>query len=62
MSAHISEEIDNVKYIVKVNGVAVTPPTTLALAEQHKMAMPAESQPLAEVVPVTGDGNQILFG
>ncbi len=59
---HIREEVDTVQYVVKVNGVAVTQPTTKELAEQQKLNMPEESRQLAEVVPVTGDGKQILFG
>lgn len=53
---------DQIYYVVKVNGVAVTPPTTQALAEAKRAELPKESQHLAEVVPVTTDGKQILFG
>lgn len=59
---HIKEEVDQVSYVVKVNGVAISTPTSRALAEQQKNNLPEESRLLAEVVPVTSDGNQILFG
>ena len=49
-------------YVLKVNGVAVTSPTTRALVEQKKADLPAQSQALAEVVPVTKEGKEILFG
>ncbi len=49
-------------YVLKVNGAAVTPPTTRALVEQKKSELPAQSQALAEVVRVTADGKEILFG
>jgi len=52
---------NEVQYIVKVNGVAITAPTTKELAEQQKMGLPEASKVLAEVVPVTNDGKQILF-
>ncbi len=53
---------DQINYVVKVNGVAVTAPTSKAIAEQHKAALPGDSQKLAEVVPVTSDGKEVLFG
>lgn len=53
---------DQTYYVVKVNGVAVTTPTSQAIAEQHKAALPVDSQKLAEVVPVKSDGKEILFG
>lgn len=49
-------------YVLKVNGVAVSQPTTRELAEQQKNQLPMESKRLAEVVAVTCDGKEILFG
>jgi len=62
MSA-LLHEVDEVKYVVKVNGVAVSIPfTSHFLAEQHISTLPMDQQPLAEVVPVTADGQQLLLG
>ena len=49
-------------YIVKVNGVAISQPTTRELAEEQKNKLPESSKKLAEVVPATCDGKEILFG
>lgn len=59
---HIREEVDTVSYVVKVNGTVISTPTSRALAEERKNQLPEETRLIAEVVPVTGDGKQILFG
>lgn len=56
-------EVDEVKYVVKVNGVTVSVPfTSRMIAEQHIANLPADQQPIAEVVPVTENGQQVLLG
>jgi len=50
-------------YVVHVNGVAVTPRfTTQQAAEAAKQNLPENQRFLAEVISVTGEGLQILFG
>ena len=52
-----------VYYEVRVNGVAVSPKLEsqmIAVAEKAKL--PAETQAIAEVVPVTADGKELLLG
>ena len=57
------QEVDEVKFVVKVNGVVVSVPfTSRMIAEQHISSLPVEQQPLAEVVTVTASGQQVLLG
>ena len=56
------KEDEQIHYVVKVNGVAISSPTTRSLAEQQKLNLPTESQALAEIIPVTSEGKQVLFG
>lgn len=51
-----------VKYVVKVRGQVRTAPLTRALAESQVNSLPLEEQPLAEIVPVTTNGQEILLG
>lgn len=52
-----------VYYVVRVNGQNVTIPTSnLAIAEMEKTKLAPDVQMVAEVVPVTADGKQVLFG
>jgi len=52
-----------VYYVVRVNGANVsTPVTNKAVAEMTKSQLPPETQALAEVVTVTGEGKEVLFG
>ena len=54
---------EQVYYVIKVNGNVVSQPfTERMVAEMQKSQMPAETQLLAEIVPVTSDGRQVLFG
>lgn len=56
-------EVDEVKYVVRVNGVNVSIPfTSRMLAEQHIGNLPVDQQALAEVVPITTNGQQVLLG
>lgn len=62
MNKLINEQ-EQVKYVIKVNGKVVSIPfTSKMLAEQHINNLPQDQQIIAEVVPVTEDGRQILFG
>jgi len=63
MDNMITDDVDTVFYVVKVNGVAVSAPfNERMLAEMAKSNLPEEQMMLAEVVPVTADGNQLLLG
>lgn len=56
--------MDNtVYYVVKVNGVEITPkwPDRM-MAENSLLSLPDDQRILAEVVPVTTDGKQMLLG
>lgn len=56
-------EIESTQYVVKVNGIPVSSPQpTLRLAEAILLALPAQQQVLAEIIPVTSGGQQILLG
>ena len=56
-------EVDEVKYVVKVNGQTVSIPfSSIMLAEQHISSLPVDQQPIAEVIPVTNSGQQLLLG
>lgn len=54
---------EQVKYVIKVNGNIVSPAfADRMVAEMRKSELPPETQMVAEVVPVTEDGRQVLFG
>jgi hypothetical protein len=56
-------EMDQLKYVIKVNGTTVSIPfATKMLAEQFIASLPKEQQPIAEVVPVTNEGKELLLG
>lgn len=56
-------EINNTLYVVKVGGVPVCQPQSSArLAESILLSLPPEQRALAEVVPVTANGSQLLLG
>lgn len=51
-----------VYWVVTVNGQRVTQPvTSQQLAEAEKMKLDADQQQSAMVVPVTSNGQQVLF-
>lgn len=59
----ITDNINATFYVVKVNGANVsTPFTERMMAEMAKNNLPEEQKHLAEVVPVTSSGQQILLG
>lgn len=54
---------DQVQYVIKVNGVAISSPFgDRTVAEMARNNLPEEQKVLAEVVAVTTDGQQVLFG
>lgn len=56
-------ETEQPKYVIKVNGRTVSVPfPSKFLAEQHLGNLPKDQQAIAEIVPVTAGGQEILFG
>jgi hypothetical protein len=54
---------DETRYAVKCNGQIVSPPyPTVALAENAMTMLSEVHQSVAEIIPVTADGKEILFG
>lgn len=63
MENMIMDNTDAVYYVLKVNGVVVSGRFGQAMmAEMAKNNLPEEQRMLAEVVPVTEDGKQVLLG
>ena len=57
------KETEEVKYVIKVNGQVVSIPyTSEFLAQQNIANLSPDQQMLAEVVAVTPDGKELLFG
>ena len=55
--------MNEVKYAVKVNGMIVSPPVSSPQQASEKIKLLSEAhQMIAEVVRVTADGKEILFG
>jgi len=51
------------KYVVKINGQVLSPTyPSRQLAESFVFQLSSDKQAIAEIVSVTGDGKQILFG
>ena len=50
------------QYALKVNGVTIGKWSQKILAENALIALPPETQPLAEVVPVDSSGRELLCG
>jgi len=56
-------EVSETKYAVKVNGEIVSPPyATPGGAEDMIKLLSEAHQSIAEVVPVTPEGKELLFG
>lgn len=56
-------EIDQVKFVVMMNGQAIcAPQPTRHLAEMVLMNLPQQSRSLAEIVVVSNNGQQLLLG
>ena len=50
------------QYALKVNGAIIGKWPQKILADNALVALPLETQPLAEVVPVDSAGRELLFG
>ena len=62
MNQQISEVTNEVKYVVKVNGAEVSPRYTTPQAADNALQMLSEEhQAIAEIVPVTSNGQQMLL-
>lgn len=63
MNTLLAGDMNQIFYVVKVNGVAVTAKTSdRHVAESQKAQLPPESQAVAIVEAVTESGNQMLLG
>ena len=63
MEDMLMNDANTIQYIIKINGVPVSAPFgDKMLAEQAKNNLPEEQRILAEVVPITNDGKQVLLG
>ena len=63
MNNLIDNEGNTVYYVVKVNGAAVSPRfSSHQLAEMQITHLEEAHQLIAEVVPVTADGKDLLLG
>lgn len=50
-------------HALKLNGKLISRPiSNVALLEQQRDLLPPDQKNLAEIVPVTEDGKEILFG
>lgn len=62
MNQQISEVTNEVKYVVKVNGAEVSPRYNTPQAADNALQMLSEEhQAIAEIVPVTSNGQQMLL-
>jgi hypothetical protein len=55
-------ETPTLKYRVVVEGRTLNESFTQQLAEQFIATLAPEQRTLAEIIPVTGDGKQVLMG
>lgn len=63
MSQLLTDDQQKIFYVLRVNGQDISQKyENQMLAEVEKRKLPPETQPLAEVVPVTANGQQLLFG
>lgn len=61
--SRILSEVEQIKYIIKVNGQVVSIPfNTRQLAELNIGNLPQHQQVIAEIVEVTPEGKELLFG
>jgi len=59
----ILNDNQQIYYVVRVNGSNITTPVTSRhVAETTLNSLPPETQALAEIVSVTTDGKEFLFG
>jgi len=63
MNNMITDDINAVKYVVRVNGVDISAKfNDRTMAEMALNSLPDEQRFLAEVMSVTADGKQLLLG
>lgn len=63
MNNQILTDQQVVYYVVRLNGREISSRVeTRAIAEMTLNQLPPETQALAEVVPITADGRQLLLG
>ena len=63
MDQLLNDEVNTVEYVLKINGVEISGKFADKTAcEMAKLNLPEEQKMLAEVVAVTHDGKQVLFG
>lgn len=63
MNNMVTDSGEVVYYVVRVDGQNITQPvSSQQLAEMEKMRLDPQQQQVAEVVPVTANGQQLLFG
>lgn len=63
MNTLLAGDMNQIFYVVKVNGVAVTAKTAdRHVAEAQRAQLPPESQSVAIVEAITENGSQMLLG
>lgn len=56
-------EVSTMKFVVKVNGVIVSPTLpTRRLAESMILTLPADQQAIAEILTISDQGKELLLG
>lgn len=56
-------EIDQTLFAIRVNGVIIASSLpSRTLAEAHLLTLSADQRAVAEIVPMTSQGKQVLFG
>ena len=55
-------ETEKIQYEVRLNGQVLTTTQSVRLAEGFITSLDEAKQELAEIVPITGSGQQILMG
>lgn len=58
----INETETEMKFVIKVNGQVRTKPLLRTLAETALQNLPEEERSVAEIVPVTPSGQELLLG
>lgn len=58
----LNENQTELKYVIKVNGKVRTVPLLRQLAEDALQNLPEDERVIAELVPVTSGGQELLLG
>jgi hypothetical protein len=58
----INENNNEMKFVIKVNGQVRTKPLLRTLAETALQNLPEDERVVAEIVPVTSSGQELLLG